>query len=90
MLTITPPFPRRQLDRRRMRGPGPAPNRHAANSARYRYRKRRGQGVYYLTANKERLIDLLVRKGYLADDVIHSHATIELAVCRFIDDEGQK
>jgi hypothetical protein len=59
------------------------------NAQRHRLRKARGQGVYLLAANKERLIDLLVRKGVLADDRIHGQAAIELALARWIDDETQ-
>jgi hypothetical protein len=68
----------------------PTVSRHALNSARHRLRKRRGQEVYRVTANSERLIDLLVREGLLRDGVIHDHATIELALTHWIDDEASK
>jgi hypothetical protein len=57
------------------------------NSKRYRMRRARGQAVYYLSANSERLINFLVRKGLLPDDVVHSHAEIELALAHWVDDE---
>ena len=66
-----------------------APSRHALNSRRYRIRKARGQGVFYLTAHKERLRDLLVQKGYLRDGVVHSHAMVALALARWVDHEGK-
>jgi hypothetical protein len=93
MLIEAPPFPRRRLDRRRARGRSPSvppPNRLAANSRRYRLHKARGEKVYYLTANTERLINLLVRKGKLSDRDIHTHAMIELALAHWIDEEGRK
>jgi hypothetical protein len=68
----------------------PAPNRHAANSKRHRLRERRGQAVYRVTANRERLIDLLVRAALLRDGVIHDHAAIEHALTVWIDDEASK
>jgi hypothetical protein len=85
MMMLVPPSSRRPLDPRRA-----SPTRHAANSARHRLRERRGQKVYRVTANSERLIDLLVRNGLLRDGVIHDHATVELALTHFIDDEGRK
>jgi hypothetical protein len=68
----------------------PSPSRHALNSRRRRLRKKRGQAVYHVTANSERLIDLLVRKGPLRDGAIHTHAEIEQALTHWIDDEASK
>jgi hypothetical protein len=59
-------------------------------SKRYRARKHRRQKIFRATANQERLIDLLVRKGYLPDDIEHDHAMIEAALTIFVDDEGRK
>jgi hypothetical protein len=53
-------------------------------------RKKRGQAVYRVTAYSERLIDLLVSKGKLADDEIHTLAMIEQALTEWIDEEGRK
>jgi hypothetical protein len=71
-----------------MRDPGSAgPNRHAANSKRYRLHKKRGEKIFYLAANVERLTDFLVRKRLLPDNRVHSHAEVELALAHWVDDE---
>jgi hypothetical protein len=64
--------------------------RQRANQNRYRLRRVYGQRVYRVTANDERLIDMLVAKHYLPDNIVHNRLMIERALTKFIDDEAQK
>jgi hypothetical protein len=64
--------------------------RQAQNQRRYRMRRAMGQTVCRVTVNSERLLDLLVAKDYLPDNVIHDDAMVERALTRFIDDETRK
>jgi len=64
--------------------------RQRANQKRYRLRRAFGQSVHRVTANDETLIDLLVVKHHLPDNVIHDRAMIERALTRYIEDEGRK
>jgi len=61
-----------------------------AKQKRYRLRQAYGQSVHRVTTNDERLIDLLVAKGYLPDNVIHDRPMIERALTEFIANEASK
>jgi hypothetical protein len=64
--------------------------RQRAAQKRYRLRRVYGQSVHRVTTNDERVIDLLIAKRYLPDNIIHGRAMVERALTRFIDDEARK
>jgi hypothetical protein len=64
--------------------------RQRAKQKRYRLRRVYGQSVHRVTTNDERVIDLLVAKGFLPNNVVHDRPMIERALTKFIDDETRK
>ena len=64
--------------------------RQRAKQKRYRLRRAFGQSVHRVTTYNERVIDLLVARRYLPDDVIHDRPSIERALTKFIDDETRQ
>ena len=64
--------------------------RQRANQKRYRRRQVYGQMVPRITINAEYVINLLVAKRYLPDNVVHDREMIARALSKYIDDEAKK
>jgi hypothetical protein len=64
--------------------------REAASSKRYRARYKAGQRVLSVTAKPGRALRLMLRAGRLEAGRSYTDEEIELALSKFIDDEGEE